>query len=124
MPKEAKQMTKQRLDEIIAKGGASLTKTLEYATIKSGYLVSVPSKYAKVLTIKDDYDMILPSIEQMTNEINVDGLGAYVGLWVDEGKLYIDLSIQFNDRQVAINVGREFKQKAIYDVALDKVIEL
>jgi hypothetical protein len=68
--------------------------------------------------------MILPSIEQMTNEINVDGLGAYVGLWVDEGKLYIDLSIQFNDRQVAINIAREFKQKAIYDVALDKAIEL
>lgn len=117
-------MTKQRLDEIIARGGASLTKALEYAILDSGYLVSVPSKYAKVLTINDDYDMMIKSIEDMTNEINVDGLGAYVGLWVNDGKLYIDLSVQFNDRQVAINIGREFKQKAIYDVALDKAIEL
>ena len=117
-------MTKQRLDEIIARGGASLTKTLEYATIDSGYLVSVPSKYAKVLTINDDYDMMIKSIEDMTNEINVDGLGAYVGLWVNDGKLYIDLSIQFHSKGVAINIGRHFNQKAVWDVALDKAIEL
>jgi hypothetical protein len=63
-------------------------------------------------------------MQDISTEINVDGLGAYVGLWVNDGKLYIDLSVQFNDRQVAMNVGREFNQKAIWDVALDKEIKL
>ena len=117
-------MTKERLDGIIARGGATLTKALEYATIKKGYLVSVPSRYTKVLTTDTDYATILKAMEDIATEINVDGLGAYVGLWVDQGKLYIDLSIQFNDKGVAINIGREFKQKAIWDVALDKAIEL
>jgi hypothetical protein len=117
-------MTKERLDEMMTKGGATLTKALEYAKIKDGYLVSVPSRFAKVLTTDTDYATILKAMQDISTEINVDGLGAYVGLWVNDGKLYIDLSVQFNDRQVAMNVGREFNQKAIWDVALDKEIKL
>jgi hypothetical protein len=117
-------MTKQRLDEILAKGGATLTKTLEYAKIDSGYLVSIPSQYAKVLTINDDYDTMIKAVKDMTNEINVDGCGAYVGLWVNEGKLYVDLSVNFASLDTTLAVAKEFNQKAIWDVVLDKAIEL
>ena len=117
-------MTENQLKTIILRGGANLNKSLEVVNVSKGYLVSVPSKFAKVLTIDTDYATMLKAMQDMSTEINVDGLGAYVGLWVDEGKLYIDLSINFNDRQVALNIAREFKQKAIYDVALDKSIKV
>jgi hypothetical protein len=124
MPKEAKQMTENQLKTIILRGGANLNKSLEVVNVSKGYLVSVPSKFAKVLTIDTDYATMLKAMQDMSTEINVDGLGAYVGLWVDEGKLYIDLSINFNDRQVALNIAREFNQKAIWDATLDKSIKV
>jgi hypothetical protein len=117
-------MTENQLKTIILNGGASLNKQLEVVSVNTGYLVSIPSKYTKVLTIDTDYATMLKAMQDMSSEINVDGSGAYVGLWVNDGKLYIDLSINFNDLQVALNIAREFKQIAIWDAVNGKEIKI
>lgn len=41
---------------------------------------------------------------------------ARLGGWVSEGKLYLDISAVYHDRDEALKVARANKQKAIYDL--------
>lgn len=46
----------------------------------------------------------------------VEATGGYIGAWVDGQYLYLDLSVNYQDKEVALEVGRRCKQLAIYDV--------
>lgn len=49
-----------------------------------------------------------------------------VGTWVNEnsGKVYLDVSIGFNDKEQAIAQAKEWKQLAIYDTIFNKTIDI
>ena len=47
-----------------------------------------------------------------------------VGLWANEGKTYMDLSVTFPDEDMAKEVGRKFNQMAIYDLKNQQEIEI
>ena len=48
--------------------------------------------------------------------------GAYLGAWVDSGKVYLDVSRHFYSRDVALQVGASNDQLAIWDIAnLDSI---
>lgn len=50
--------------------------------------------------------------------------GGSLGLWIEKGTLFIDVSINIVNKAEAIKVGIDNKQLAIYDIAKDKAINL
>ena len=109
------------IKEIIKNGGATLTKDLKKAELKSGYMVSLEGAESKVK--KDDYKAIIKAIEDK-KEIIKDNSDLYIGLWVDNGMMYIDISININDKVEALEFGKKNKQFAIYDLENDKSLYL
>ena len=101
---------KQIKQAIKDNGGATLTSDLNEATLKNGYMVSLKDHELKI------------SIEALSNELLKDYQqiakhhGAYVGLWLDNNDLYLDISINIKDHQQALKLAHDNKQLAIYHI--------
>ena len=52
----------------------------------------------------------------------LDNKGSFFGAWVDEGKLYLDVSRRYSSRSEGVRAGFKNEQKAIYDVVNDSYI--
>jgi hypothetical protein len=52
----------------------------------------------------------------------LDNKGSFFGAWVEQGKLYLDVSRRYNSRSEGVRAGFKNKQKAIYDVVNDSYI--
>jgi hypothetical protein len=50
--------------------------------------------------------------------------GEYIGLWTDEGITYVDRSYHFLRKEVAIDFGNLYEQKAIWDCSKGEEIRL
>ena len=48
----------------------------------------------------------------------------YIGGWWEDGKLVLDISRHFDDLEAAIKFGRENKQRAVYSIDLDEVVNI
>lgn len=59
-------------------------------------------------------------------EINLERLkdGGYLGTWVSENIVYMDVSRVFTNKHIALKVAREYQQEAIYDNENKTVITL
>lgn len=107
------------ISEIIKNGGATLTKDLKNATLKNGYMVSIMGmertyKKENIKELKEsiqEYQKILKNNE-------------YIGLWLDNDIIYLDISKHFKDLKQAKKVGIKNKQLAIYDLKNNKSIYL
>lgn len=64
---------------------------------------------------------ILAAVNGLLSEI---GAGEFVGLWVDSGLIYIDISERVERLSAAIVAGIERKQKSIFDWGLSRCISL
>jgi hypothetical protein len=67
-------------------------------------------------TVLSEY--IINNAEELSSE------NSFVGLWIDNDKAYIDVSIRYNDIETACYVGILNDQKAIYDNANAVAIHL
>jgi hypothetical protein len=86
--------------------------------IVSGYGVSMSGGLVlKMDTPKDD---MVNTILKFARDM----VGGFVGLWVDEDKLYIDKTIVINDLNKAKDMGVKNDQKSIYDFGSGKVVAL
>lgn len=106
-------MKLEEIKKIIENGGATLTKNLKKASLKSGYMVSLEGAESQVKG--NDYKAIIQAIESK-QEIIKDRDNLYIGLWLDNGIMYIDVSINIRDKVDALEFGRYNKQLAIYDL--------
>jgi len=52
----------------------------------------------------------------------LDNKGSFFGAWVEEGKLYLDVSRRYSSRSEGVRAGFKNEQKAIYDVINDSYI--
>lgn len=102
------------LQKIIKNGGATLTKDLKDANLTYGYVVSIPNLWTRVLPLTTDEAIILNAIDEMAKVIIPNA--SYVGLWVNDGKIYIDESFHYLSKGVALAVAKENHEKAIYDI--------
>ena len=103
---------KKLINEIIKNGGATLTSTLESAELKNGYMVSEVGA-EKVFGL-DKVEEIEKTLIEYAEKITSN---EYVGAWVDDGKLYIDISKHYKSKKQALRVGADNKQLAIFDIA-------
>lgn len=99
------------IKKIIVEGGATLNKYGEDFISNEGFMVSVFGAEFKTT----DEEIAKNKIEEYIEKIQTEE-GLFVGVWVDEGEVYIDLSIHILNYNEALEVARNNKQKAIFDL--------
>lgn len=110
------------LSEVLKNGGGSYNITTGESNPTDGYMVSLPNNELVIdaddlcATVLTEY--IINNAEELFSE------NSFVGLWIDNGKAYIDVSIRYNDIEAACYVGILNDQKAIYDNANAVAIHL
>lgn len=106
-------MKLEDIKRIIENGGETLTKELKKADINGGFMVSLEGTETQAQG--EDYQAIKKAIEEK-QEIIKDKNNMYIGLWLDSGIMYIDISINIIDKVEALEFGKYNKQLAIYDL--------
>lgn len=114
-------MKLEDIKRIIENGGETLTKELKKAELKRGYMVSLEGTETQAQG--EDYQAIKKAIEEK-QEIIKDKNNMYIGLWLDSGIMYIDISINIIDKVEALEFGKYNKQLAIYDLVNNDSIYL
>ena len=99
--------------EIIKQGGATLTSSLEVASVNGGYMVSILG-YEKTFRYNDT-EGIDNYIKNLQDKIGSKE-GYFIGLWTFKNELYVDVSINILDKVDALEFGKKNKQIAIYEV--------
>lgn len=111
-------MDKRQLKSIIANGGATLNRSGEAVNFDEGFQVSK----------KDCYKIPVERVNLICKKVNalltaVDR-GEYVGLWIDGGMVYVDVSMRIRKQEKAERIGRSLKQIAIFDWSAGECIRL
>lgn len=114
----AKRLKKLK-EMIIENEGLTLTSEGEIASLKNGFMVSLYG-YEKV--IKDIKYLELAQVKSYLKKAKK--LNAFVGFWIDEGKIYLDISVNVGDKKEALRIAKENKQLAIFDCSDMETIRL
>ena len=106
-------MENNKIMEIIKNGGATLD--YNYNNFKSdiGFMVSLKGQEVKI--DKNDIQEIKKEIEKKREFIK-DKRGLFIGLWLDNDMMYIDVSVHIVNYLRALEVARNNEQLAIYDL--------
>lgn len=109
-------MELQTLKSIINKGGATLNSQGRAVNFKKGYQVSKKDCYT--LNINNTVE-ILNAINELLSTIKAN---EFAGIWIEEDKAYIDVSIKIDLLADALKLGKELKQISIFDWNTKKCI--
>lgn len=101
------------IKKIIENKGETLTKELKKADLKRGFMVSLEG--AEVQKNVNDINGIKKAIEEK-QEIIKSKNNMFIGLWLDNDIMYIDISINIIDKVEALEFAKYNKQLAIYDL--------
>jgi hypothetical protein len=96
-----------KLKDVKANKGATLNKQGESLNYNNGYQVSV-----KDLEIIPAYRLTKKHLLDMLKNLPV---GANLGVWIDNGKAYIDHSVKFNNKRQALAYGKAHNQISIWN---------
>lgn len=114
-----KELTTKLYNEILKNGGLTLDKNFEKIDKKNGFMVSVEGFERKL----DKYTY--EDVKAVVNEYKSLLKGClYLGFWIDEGNLYIDVSKWFRDKSEALKFGKQNKQISIYNIKTNKSIKV
>ena len=106
--------TQQIFDVAMMQGGLTINLTTNEIPT-NGFAVSIPNKELQV-----SYKYFSPEVLQNFINTNVAALiksNTFLGIWTNEGKVYLDLSIITNNLEEAILLGIEWNQKCVFDLA-------
>lgn len=106
-------MKNEKIIEIIENKGATLNYNLDNFNSDKGFMVSIKGQEAKVN--KNDIQGIKKEIEKKREFIG-NKKGLFIGLWLDNDIMFIDVSIHIIDYLEALEVARNNDQLAIYDL--------
>lgn len=112
-------MTTKNLFKIaIQNGGLTINSKSMPVTYKRGYQVSIRDCYKLRV---ENAQKIVSAIDSVLARIKK---GQFCGLWIDDGYIYIDISVRILDRLDAVIIGDRLNQKSIYDWQNDYCIML
>ncbi len=101
-----KNITLATIKSIKKNGGATINKYGVRVNMKSGYQVSkqdlliIPVEELDKYTLKELLKLLVKR-------------GDYLGVWIDDGKAYIDISYRIATKKQAMTVGRELNQLTV-----------
>lgn len=101
-----KNITLATINSIKRNGGATINKYGVRVTMKSGYQVSKQDLYIIPVAELDKY-LLKELIKKLVKR------GDYLGVWIDDGKAYIDISHRVATKKQAMIRGRELNQLTI-----------
>ena len=110
------------LSEVLKNNGGSYNITTGESNPTDGYMVSLPNN--ELIIDADDLCATVLSEYIINNAEELSSNESFVGLWIDNGKAYLDVSVKYNDIETACYVGILSDQKAIYDNANAVAIHL
>lgn len=105
--------------DILKNEGATLNNEFKKANLKSGFMVSIMG-----------YEFITNNIDEAIKkgleykEIIKDKKGYYVGFWIDNNIIYVDISKKIDNLRDATKTAKKNIQKAIYNNKTQKSIYL
>lgn len=111
-------MKKNELLEILRDGGATLDGDGRPVHYSRGYQVSRRDCYALGVS---NVDAILRAVNGLLRRSKA---GDFVGVWVDGGRAYIDISERVDRLSDAMRIGIERRQRSIYDWCCNRCISL
>jgi hypothetical protein len=96
-------------------------QALYFITEKNGYAVSIKGaeKIVNDLTIETINNYINSNYEILTN-----GHGYFLGIWIHNGKIYLDITMIFSSIYNAIDSANMNNQIEYYDFKLGKSVKL
>lgn len=97
---------KNLLKAILENGGASVNYRGENVQLKSGYQVS-KCDLGRVAVADFTEKMIADLISYAIHR------GEYAGFWVEDGFVYVDISVRISTKAQAIEQGKQLKQISI-----------
>ena len=106
-------MENKKIMEIIRNEGATLDKNYNNFNSDNGFMVSIKGQEVKVN--KNDIQGIKKEIEKK-RELIQDKEGLYIGLWLENDIMFVDVSIHIIDYMEALEIARDNDQLAIYDL--------
>jgi hypothetical protein len=107
-------------DSINKNNGASYNLHTRTLNPDSGYMVSL-SGFESIVDVPQDLNKFQDTVvaycidRKLWDKIASDPINIYLGFWVNDGKLYIDLSENINDFGTAYHLAVERGQIAFYD---------
>jgi hypothetical protein len=110
------------LSEALKNNGGSYNITTGESNPNDGYMVSLPNNELVIdandlcATVLSEY--IIANADELSED------NAFVGLWIDSWRAYLDVSVKYDDLETACYVGIINDQKAIYDNANAVAIHL
>jgi hypothetical protein len=116
----------QLFSEVLKNGGASVNpKTLASYT-GSGYGVALNKESEVTLNMSQDASKMLNDFIKQVAIMRIAAMynDCLIGLWIDNNKLYIDLSQVIHNREQALRAAKEREQLAIFDFATKQVISV
>jgi len=103
----------QLIEKLHNEGGFSINVNTG-ATPGAGYMVSIPGAEA-VRRLSDITELTIKRyVEKYAQQLATPG--AYLGAWVDGWEVYLDISVNVDSLEDALNLARDNKQLAIYDL--------
>ena len=110
------------LFNLLENNGATFNTFNGQMNPKQGYFVSI-KQYEQIVELKD---LSLATIENFVekNKETLSNNHNYLGAWIENDKVYLDISQQFFDKHQALTIAFNQQQRAIYDAFKDEVINL
>lgn len=101
-----KNITLATINSIKRNGGATFNKYGVRVSMKSGYQVS---KQDLLIIPVDNLDKLI--LKELIKKLIKRG--DYLGVWIDDGKAYIDISCRIATKIKAMEMGRELNQLSV-----------
>lgn len=101
-----KNITLATIKSIKRNGGATINKYGVRVSMKSGYQVS---KQDLLIIPVDNLDKLI--LKELIKRLIKRG--DYLGVWIDDGKAYIDISCRIATKSKAMEMGRELNQLSV-----------
>ena len=101
-----KKITLATIKSIKRNGGATINKYGDRVTMKSGYQVS--KRDLHIIPVDELDKLIIKEAMKL-----LQNRSEYLGVWIDNGNAYIDISIRIATKRDAIARGRELNQLSV-----------
>ena len=101
-----KNITLATINSIKRNSGATINKYGERVTMKSGYQVSKRDLY--IIPVSELNKFIIKEAMKL-----LESRGEYLGVWIDNGNVYIDISCRIATKSKAMEMGRELNQLSV-----------
>lgn len=112
----------QFFTETLNNNGASYSILSGELNPTNGYFVSLANKGITVDLSDFNQKVVADYISQ--NAIQLNQAKYFVGSWIDNGVVYLDVTVQVADKRNALELAYNNGQQAIYDANIGEVIDL